>query len=462
MRTWSGYVLPLISFCLATELLLIDRSGGAGGQQGYVTVIAAVLVIVAFLLLIRARQHARFYSEMDEMLRQIKNGERTKMFYFQTASLPDDRTVARAFSDAMKDVHRRFNSVLQDRVSEEAVLASMAEGVLVIDLDECVVRINAAGAQLLGAAAQQVIGRSVQETIRNVEVQKFVRALLRGDNPPEQDVELRGQGDRYLQMTGRELRGLEGTRMGGIIVLTDVTRLRRLERTRSDFIANVSHELKTPVTSIRGFAETLLDGAIDQPEDARRFMAIISRQAERLTRIFDDMLVLSKLEQQQRTDLQESELEPLVKAAAQTCEMTAAARGVKISFECMPAISAPINAALLEQAVVNLIDNAVKYSGVGTKVDVKVDRATDGRPFIAVCDNGCGIDAEHLPRIFERFYRVDRGRSRTEGGTGLGLAIVKHIAQVHGGYASVESEVGKGSRFTIYLQGSAAVRKVGT
>jgi two-component system phosphate regulon sensor histidine kinase PhoR len=236
-------------------------------------------------------------------------------------------------------------------------------------------------------------------------------------------------------------------------VLDDVTRLRRLENLRRDFVANVSHELKTPITSIKGFIETLQDGALNNEGDARRFLEIMARQADRLNAIIEDLLHLSRVEEeaaQQDIELKEQPLRESLQAALHGCQHKAGARQIPLKLKCETGLCARINAPLLEQAVVNLLDNAIKYSAPGSPVEVEAGQEKDGIA-IRVRDGGCGIAAEHLPRLFERFYRVDKARSRQMGGTGLGLAIVKHIAQAHGGRVAVTSRPGEGSVFSLHL-----------
>ena len=237
-----------------------------------------------------------------------------------------------------------------------------------------------------------------------------------------------------------------------------IHRLRKLESMRRDFVANVSHELKTPITSIKGFVETLLSGAMDKPEDSKRFLEIVAGQADRLNAIIDDLLSLSQLEQDaEKADIifEASELKPVLEMAIQACAPKASEKTVRVELNCLENVIVRINPQLLEQAVINLVDNAIKYSLPSTKVCVDVSTGETGIT-VAVIDEGRGIEKEHFPRLFERFYRVDRDRSREMGGTGLGLAIVKHIAQVHGGSVSVDSSVGKGSTFRIHLPASHA------
>ena len=239
-----------------------------------------------------------------------------------------------------------------------------------------------------------------------------------------------------------------------LVVLHDVTRLRHLEDVRRDFVANVSHELRTPITSLKGFVETLLDGALEDRDNAARFLRIMLRQVNRLDAIISDLLALSRIEKGFDGQTIELAAEAGPRRAPggrrDVREEGRRQRRRRSSLLCPEDLSAEINAALLEQAVVNLLDNAVKYSDAGAAVEVRAERR-EAELVIEVQDHGCGIEAKHLPRLFERFYRVDKARSRELGGTGLGLAIVKHIALAHRGSVSVESAVGVGSTFTLRL-----------
>jgi two-component system phosphate regulon sensor histidine kinase PhoR len=236
-------------------------------------------------------------------------------------------------------------------------------------------------------------------------------------------------------------------------VLHDITRTRQLEEVRRDFVANVSHELKTPVTSIKGFVETLLEGALDEPEQIRRFLEIISRHSDRLNAIIEDLLSLSRLEEdseKRKLSFETTGIRVTLVSAIELSKLKADQKHIAVELDCTKDLTAKINAALIEQAALNLIDNAIKYSQDHSKVKVRAMK-TESEVLIQVSDEGCGIPTDHQERIFERFYVVDKGRSRKLGGTGLGLSIVKHIADVHGGYVKVESVIGKGSTFTIHL-----------
>jgi two-component system phosphate regulon sensor histidine kinase PhoR len=243
------------------------------------------------------------------------------------------------------------------------------------------------------------------------------------------------------------------TKPGSLLVVHDVTKIQKLERIRRDFVANVSHELRTPITSIKGFVETLLDGAKEEKPLLDKFLGTIDRQAERLNSIFEDLLTLSRLEAgvgDTPLDKELKAIEEIVDAAMEECLPLAEAKRINISVSKDLSGIVEVNARFLEQALVNLIENAIKYSREDAVI--RVGRVAHvSHVGIAVVDKGLGIPEKHLPRLFERFYRVDPGRSRQMGGTGLGLAIVKHIAQLHGGWISVESREGLGSTFTLFV-----------
>jgi two-component system phosphate regulon sensor histidine kinase PhoR len=373
----------------------------------------------------------------------------------ESAELAD---LADAIASLREQLVERGITIGRQGTQQEAVLGSMIEGVLAIDARQRVVGINRAAAELLSVDPDRAIRRPLQEVVRNPDLRRFALRAIDCREPVEDDLLLRGARDRTIRLRGTALRDLSGEG-GAVIVLNDVTTMERLENIRRDFVANVSHELKTPIASIKGFVETLLDGAGDDPADQRRFLNIIARQADRLASIIEDLLALSRIEQSEGTGNLPKELvrmADLLSAVTVDCLPRAGDRSIRLDVTCDESIQAEVNAPLLEQALINLIDNASKYSDPGRTVwitvAVKPEAAEHAKAVvITVRDEGCGIDAEHLPRLFERFYRVDKARSRKLGGTGLGLSIVKHIVQAHGGTVAVESEPGVGSTFTIRL-----------
>jgi len=362
-----------------------------------------------------------------------------------------------ALADTMNNMasqlEERLQNLIKERNQREAVLSSMVEGVLAVDMDGHMISLNKAAAQFFNVfQPESAQGRSIEEVFRNVRLQRFVADVLKGREPLECELIVQNRQTCCLQARGTPLLGLHGRRIGAIVVFNDLSRLRRLENLRRDFVANVSHELRTPITAIKGFVETLLDGALNDPAEAERFLGIVARHADRLNAIIEDLLMLSRLEQDGREgmEMQVTRLKGVLNSAVEVCALRAAEKQILIQVECPDELTATINPPLIEQALINLIGNALKYSDGGKTVRVCAGSAAEG-VLLTVEDQGYGIEEKHLERLFERFYRVDKGRSRQEGGTGLGLSIVKHIAQAHGGTISVKSRYGEGSLFSIQL-----------
>ncbi len=419
-----------------------------------------VALLAAGISLFVARRIARPLEEIQRGAERFADGDlQHKLPIPHTAEVA---ALAESMNRMALQLDDRIHAALRERNEREAVLSSMVEGVLAVDVDERVISVNRAGAEVLGLERGRVEGRTLQEVVRNPDLQRLVAQVLSSRNEVTSEIEIlhRGGGLRTLDAQGTVLRDAQGQAAGALVVLHDVTRLKRLENVRRDFVANVSHELKTPVTSIKGFVETLLDGAMHNTADAERFLRIVAAQADRLGAIIEDLLMLSRVEQgvdKAGIELHPGDIAPILERAAGICQHKAAERRITLDVRCEPELAATVSAPLVEQAVVNLIDNAVKYSPVGETVSVAAERVAH-EIAIRVIDRGCGIPREHLGRVFERFYRVDKARSRELGGTGLGLAIVKHIAQVHGGRATAQSAVGQGSTFTIWLPAGQAAR----
>jgi two-component system phosphate regulon sensor histidine kinase PhoR len=412
---------------------------------GLLTVLAAIAGLIVF------RRLARPWEEMQRAAERFAGGDLEYRVPAQDSE--EARGLAAAMNDMAGQLGERVRDLAEQHRRQETLLSSMVEGVLAVDGDERLITLNPAAGELFGVHPEEVRRRSVPEAIRNPGLQRFVRATLAGDGLTEGEIIVREGGERYLQAHGTVLRNGDGKRIGALIVLNDVTRLRRLEKVRRDFVANVSHELKTPITAIKGFVETIREGALGDPADAERFLGIIAKQADRLDAIIEDLLTLSRIEQEaERAEiaLEVGSVREVLEAAVQDCRLKAEERNVRLVLSAPDDLLAPINHALLEQAVVNLIDNAIKYSDPGSMVEVEAVES-GGEVAVRVRDYGPGIDAEHLPRLFERFYRADKARSRKVGGTGLGLAIVKHITQAHGGRVAVESVRGQGSAFSLHL-----------
>ncbi len=411
--------------------------------------------IAAILSLIISRRIARPLEELKAGAERFAQGDLSvRLPLSDTEELGG---VAESLNRMAQQLDDQFRTITEQRNEVEAILSSMVEGVLAVDTSERIISMNQAAARLLGVDPAEVEDRVIQEVVRHPALQEVVAKALAAEAIVEREIILHGHEDRYLQAHGSALCDSQGNRMGALVVLYDITRIRRLENLRREFVANVSHELRTPITSIKGFVETLQDGAMEAPEDRNRFLGIIGKQADRLNAIMEDLPLLAGLEQGRDKAVimeDEGELGEVLQSAIQSCSPNATKRSINLALDCDPNIKTRMNSALLEQAIVNLIDNAIKYSNPETQVDVLGHR-DGGEIIISVRDSGCGIDSKDQPRIFERFYRVDKARSRKLGGTGLGLAIVKHIAHVHGGWVGVESKLGEGSTFSIHIPAHA-------
>ena len=379
---------------------------------------------------------------------------------------------------------------LERRAAElEATLGSMAEGVVVVDLEGRIRELNPAAAELLHLDAVRATGQAFTQCVRNAALQRLLDSALglldaEGEQNPQEpadtenalsaDVQLRPgdatpNSERHLRVEAAAVIDPRGGRRGAVLVLHDLTRLRRLESVRQDFVANVSHELRTPVSAVKAAVEALRSVPPPTEDQRERFTGIIARQADRQEAIITDLLSLTQLDASATPlPLQPAAVGPRVAAAVESCTANAQAQRIALVVDVEPGLHAHVVPARLEQALVNLIDNAVKYSPEGTRVTLTARRvaptgegsisgsdARAGEPApevqITVRDQGRGIESHHLPRLFERFYRTDRARSRQLGGTGLGLSIVKNVAEQAGGRVSVESTLGRGSSFSLHL-----------
>ncbi len=346
---------------------------------------------------------------------------------------------------------------LHRQLQEQTILGAMLEGVIAVDHQHRITHLNLAATRLLQVEPERAAGRLLEETVRHPDLHRLAGQVCASGEAAETELQWHGSKPCILQVRASPMRSEGRSGTGAVLVLHDITEVRRLEKAQRDFVANVSHEFKTPLTSLKGFVETLQDGALDDPADARRFVGIMGRQVDRLQSLVEDVLSLSRLEQEAGTrppPRQDHALRPILHNALEACLPAAQAKSIALDLVCDSAARACVNPPMLEQAAINLIDNAIKYSESGTRVDIRVEREGPGWR-LAVHDQGPGIEAQHLPLIFDRFYRVDKSRSRKAGGTGLGLSIVRHIALAHDGRVDVQSEPGRGSVFSLILPGGS-------
>jgi two-component system phosphate regulon sensor histidine kinase PhoR len=332
----------------------------------------------------------------------------------------------------------------------EAILASMVEGVLAVDRDLRVTFCNDSFARTVGARMPVNSGMRLPELVRDPGVLEIMNTVLADGQHVERRLTLVAAAGHSFDVVAGPLAG-PSTMPGALAIFHDVTELERLERVRKDFVANVSHELRTPLTAIHGYAETLLTGALEDEKNKRKFVEIILAQAGRLTNIASDLLVLSELERGGGPSTQQVSVRAALESALRTVEANARARSVRLIRGNIDDVKIMTQELRLEQVFVNLLDNAVKFNRPQGEVRVEV-QSSGNSACITITDNGIGIPSEDLPRIFERFYRVDKARSREMGGTGLGLSIVKHAVEQMGGTVTVDSRLGEGTRFTVTIE----------
>ena len=411
-----------------------------------------VAVLAAAVSLYVSRRISGPVEAMKSMAERFAAGD-----FSSRIPVPDSEEIgglAETMNRMAAQLDERIKTVVRQRNELEAVLTSMVEGVIAVDADEKVLSINRAASRMFSVQGHEICGKSIQEAVRNADLHEFISRTLEGGDALEEDVTLRVvERDIYLRVHGTALADGDGKNIGVLVVLNDITNLHKLENMRRDFVANVSHELKTPITSIRGFVETILGGAIENRDETVRFLAIIEKQSDRLNTIINDLLKLSRIERDEENrdiEFTESSIYELLCSAIDACRIASGEKNIEIELQCDLGLRARVNVSLLEQAMLNLLDNAVKYSPADTTVHVSA-QVKSSCLTISVTDEGPGIAPEHHERLFERFYRVDRARSRSLGGTGLGLSIVKHVASSHGGYTDLKSAPGRGSTFSILI-----------
>ena len=415
-------------------------------------------ILIAMLFIILAAAIASLYvtRRMTYPIEQMKKGAArfAKGDLGVRLAVPDSEELselAGTMNRMAENLDEKIKAFKSRSMELEAVHASMQEGVIAIDKEEKIITINDAAVKMLDFPTSELKDRYILELARNFEFQKFIQRALATPEPVEEDIVITRDKDLMLNIHSTALYDTEGNRMGTLIIFHDITRIALLERLHKDFAANVSHELKTPLTAIKGFIETLQEMLINNDtRESERFLKIIEKNVNRMIDLVNDLLALSKLERLQGSHIQfeNQNMAALIHGAVNSCHAIIQAKNSMVSLDCPEDIMAMVDPVLMEQAIINLVDNAVKYSPENSLIAIIVS-SSDGFIDIVIKDNGCGIGKEHLSKIFNRFYRVDKARSRHEGGTGLGLAIVKHIIQYHNGKIDVKSKKEEGSTFRI-------------
>jgi two-component system phosphate regulon sensor histidine kinase PhoR len=364
-------------------------------------------------------------------------------------SLAADLAAGQQKLDSIQQQHERFSA--QRQAQQEALFNSMVEGVLLLDESGKIQMVNQTLERLFGFGSE-VRGQTILEAFRLPELAELARNLPTKGVVHGYELELPSMEERWLQLNASAVLDREGAHRGSILVFHDLTRLKQLENTRQEFVANVSHELRTPLSLIKGFVETLLDGAKDDPELSARFLKTIEKHTDRLTYLIEDLLTISHLESGRiLMNMKSVALRKEIDRVRDDLQSRAQEKLVKLENRVDDELVACADSERLQQVLFNLVDNAIKYGKSGGHVTVDARLLANKMIEVSIQDDGPGIPPEAKERVFERFFRVDRARSRETGGTGLGLSIVKHIVQAHGGEVGVRSEAGQGSTFFFTL-----------
>lgn len=346
---------------------------------------------------------------------------------------------------------RTIHTLTEERTQSAAILSSMEEGVVVVDSDQRVLFCNRAFFRAVEIPEADYQGRPVVELVHHPDMMDLFHKTLFGDAIARGEITVGSVRTRSYAVTAAPIRSASAI-AGAVMVLHDITEIRRLERARRDFVANISHEFRTPLTAIQGFAETLLEGALEDAANGRRFLRIIHEHALRLGRLTEDLLKLARIEAGQLApEMQPVAIDRILESCLETCRIKAGQKNLTVEADyasAMPLLNG--DARLLQEVLQNLLENAIRYTGAGGRICMKAS-VRGSEMEISVADTGIGIPRADQQRIFERFYRADAARSRESGGTGLGLSIAKHLVEAHGGRIRVESEVGRGSTFYVYL-----------
>jgi two-component system phosphate regulon sensor histidine kinase PhoR len=391
-------------------------------------------------------------KEMSAATKRIASGFYDEKIYVGAGDELGE--LARNFNTMSEELKTKLDETDAQNTQMNAILSSMLNPVIAVDRDLRILFINGSAARIFGAEGLEAKGRFILDFVRNSSVVESLTGLMRTNEPTVREIELTAAGRDIYNVYANPIREFKegGRNIGVVMIFQDITEIRQLETMRKEFVANVSHELKTPLTSIKGFVETLRGGAIDDTRVRDRFLEIVDLEAGRLSALINDLLVLSEIERRTEEGPREPiDLLQVVSDVVLMLEDKASVKSidlVRILPSAIPLLTG--NPNWMKQMLINLVDNAIKYTPEGGRIVIKIEVDAKNYRF-SVRDNGIGISREHLGRLFERFYRVDKARSRDEGGTGLGLAIVKHIVLAFDGDISIQSEPGRGSEFMVRI-----------
>ncbi len=407
------------------------------------------LLIATLISIIISLNITKPIKEMTEISKKISKGDFSKKLKIH--SQDEIGQLSLALNQMSEDLESKIKIISEDRNKIEVVLSSVIEGIAAIDKKGKLIICNNAFEKIIHCSQNKVLGRFHWEIIRNNQLNEILKETIQKGQTSTQEITVLFPQEKIFYASATPL-GEKENIWGAVVVLNDITQIKKLEKMREEFIANISHELRTPLTSIQGFIETLKEGAINDPEKTQHFLEIIEKQSNRLNSLVEDILKLSKIESQEIVvNLQSTNLKELLDKVMAEFKEKIILKKIQISTNISPQFPLlKVDPEQIELALRNLLDNAIKYTPEKGEISISfLEREKD--IYIEITDDGIGISQEHLPRIFERFYRVNKDRSRDLGGTGLGLAIVKHVVQAHKGTIGVDSTLGKGSKFFIIL-----------
>jgi two-component system, OmpR family, phosphate regulon sensor histidine kinase PhoR len=446
-RILLAYLIPGMVFLGIAGFFLLPGGGG------WRPLLFHIFLVLVFLLI-----YGGVYRNLIRPLEAIEEGARrfAEGHFNWKIRLRDTKSELGLLSGRLNQmaevVQDKLHKLSTSLAESQALLGGMEEGVLILDLQGRVKKMNDSMLAILPQSFPADLGKHYLEVFRDPELNDLIQTTLASGQGLKRSLSFLSQPDKIYQVQSSLIRDAERKTGGVVMVFHDVSEMKRLERVRQEFVANVSHELRTPLTSLKGYAEALLDENLESSPHAAEFLRVIDRHAARMEKIVADLLLISQLESSVRSLGREPiDLPELLQTALDSVTPLGEAKKQSLELKC-PAEIPPFSGdgQKIHQMLVNLLQNAINYTPEGGRITLEARKAEGGIQF-EVADTGIGIPPGDLPRIFERFYRVDKGRSRELGGTGLGLSIVKHIAEAHGGRVSVESQIGKGSRFTVTL-----------
>lgn len=429
------------------QLVRIDRQIWLYSLLG----ILAGLILTTLLALRFASALIKPVRELTQAAREITSGNYSKRVSVKTGDEVGE--LANTFNEMAGELESTVVDLKDKNMKFDSIMNSLTNCFVAVDSNLRIILINSIACKFFHVCEEDILGRKLIEVIRNHQIYEIMQTVISSNDSFVNEISIGMPEEGVFRVYASPIRPADSTggNSGAIVTIHDITAIKKLEQIRTDFVSNVTHELKTPLTSIRGFVETLRSGAVNDPEVSGKFLEIIDIEAERLTMLINDILQLSEIENRQSdTDISVYSLNGIISEVVSILEGSAERKGVSLTVDASQKINITANRDRIKQMLINLVDNAINYNVENGSVRINAAKA-DGRLVITVTDTGIGIAQQHLSRIFERFYRVDKGRSRNMGGTGLGLSIVKHIVNLYDGDIRVESEPGKGTTFTIQL-----------